>query len=144
MSLITSHNTDTFNIGFDSFDPKDAEYLAEENRVITHEQAHMSAGGAFCGGVSYVYELKDNGKSYIVAGEVPITISEDPDHKVTMSNMETVIRAALAPADPSAQDIAVAGEASSRLAIAQSKQQEKDAQHNIPPVSVLDNQPLFA
>ncbi len=70
--------------------------------------------------------------SYAVAGEVPIDLSEIPDHpSATIDKMETVIRAALAPAAPSAQDYAVAGMAT---AMQQEARVKLDAK-NKPPLS---------
>ena len=83
---------------------------AEQN-IRSHEAAHMSAGGAFAGGVSYVYAKGPDGKMYITGGEVPIQAPEGKTPEETVKNMEIVKRAALAPPDPSAQDLAVAAAA---------------------------------
>ena len=45
---------------------------------------------------------------YAVGGEVSIDISTDGDPKTTKTKMQRVLAAALAPADPSPQDIKVA------------------------------------
>ena len=82
-----------------------------EQRIRAHEAAHMSAGGAFAGGVTYVYSKGPDGKMYITGGEVPIQAPEGKTPEETIKNMEVVRRAALAPADPSAQDLAVAAAA---------------------------------
>jgi len=82
-----------------------------EQNIRTHEAAHMAAGGAFAGGVSYVYAKGPDGKMYISGGEVPIQAPEGKTPEETVKNMEVVKRAALAPADPSAQDLAVAAAA---------------------------------
>lgn len=83
-----------------------------EQKVRAHEAAHMAAGGSLAGGVSYQYQVGPDGKSYIVGGEVPINISAEKTPQATVDKMSQVIRAALAPADPSAQDMAVAAQAS--------------------------------
>lgn len=79
--------------------------------IRTHEQAHMSAGGAFAGVASYIYIKGPDGKDYISGGEVPIQAPEGKTPEETVKNMEIVKRAALAPADPSGQDLAVAAAA---------------------------------
>jgi hypothetical protein len=123
---------------------QDAEYQAEENKVIAHECAHMSGGGGLCGCASYTYELKDNGKAYIVAGEVPISMPNDCDPEVTMGAMQIVINSALAPADPSGQDTAVAGEAFAKMAEAIVKLAEKNNSDKPESRSVFDNMPVFS
>jgi hypothetical protein len=85
-----------------------ARFRQTEENIRTHEAAHMSAGGAFAGGVSYVYAKAPDGKMYVSGGEVPIQAPEGKTPEETARNMEIVRRAALAPADPSGQDVAVA------------------------------------
>jgi len=82
-----------------------------EQNIRSHEAAHMAAGGAFAGGVSYIYAKGPDGKMYISGGEVPIQAPEGKTPEETVKNMEVVKRAALAPPDPSAQDLAVAAAA---------------------------------
>jgi hypothetical protein len=84
-----------------------AKFKQAEQNIRSHEAAHMSAGGAFAGGVSYVYAKGPDGKMYITGGEVPIQAPEGKTPEETVKNMEIVKRAALAPPDPSAQDLAV-------------------------------------
>lgn len=84
--------------------------LTEQN-IRAHEAAHMAAGGGFAGSASYVYAKGPDGKMYVVGGEVPIQAPEGKTPEETIKNMEIVQRAALAPPDPSAQDLAVAAAA---------------------------------
>ena len=106
---------------------KHQEYQAEEDKVIAHECVHMGAGGGLCGCVSYTYEMKDNGKSYIVAGEVPISLPTDfSDPEQMARNMDIIIASALAPSDPSGQDLSVASEARGKSEEAKSKILEKN------------------
>jgi hypothetical protein len=49
-----------------------------------------------------------------VGGEVPIDVSDASTPSATIQKMETVRRAALAPADPSSADIQIAAEASTK------------------------------
>jgi len=87
------------------------ELKATEEKVKAHEAAHKSAGGTMTGPVSYSYTRGPDGKNYISGGEVPISVSSGKTPQETISRMQQVIRAALAPADPSPQDRAVAAQA---------------------------------
>jgi hypothetical protein len=90
-----------------------ARLKAIEEKVKAHEAAHKTVGGTLTGPISYTYTRGPDGKSYITGGEVPIKISTGKTPQETVAHMEQVIRAALAPADPSPQDRAVASQASS-------------------------------
>lgn len=89
------------------------EQLKQTDRdVRQHEMAHQIVGGAYTGGASYEYEIGPDGKRYAVAGEVPIDYGPIPgDPQATIEKMQTVIAAALAPADPSPKDLQVAAQA---------------------------------
>ncbi|MGP8289657.1 putative metalloprotease CJM1_0395 family protein [Vreelandella zhanjiangensis] len=89
------------------------EQLKQTDRdVRQHEMAHQVTGGPYTGGASYEYEIGPDGKRYAVAGEVPIDYGPVPgDPQATIEKMQTVIAAALAPADPSAKDLQVAAQA---------------------------------
>ncbi|GAA3968759.1 putative metalloprotease CJM1_0395 family protein [Allohahella marinimesophila] len=91
--------------------------LASRDREVkTHEQAHASVGGAYAGAPSYTYTRGPDGKQYATGGEVSIdtgAIEGDPD--ATIDKMQQVVRAALAPAEPSAQDRKVAAAASQAI-----------------------------
>ena len=82
-----------------------------EQKVKAHETAHKAVGGALAGAVSYQYAVGPDGKRYIVGGEVSIQTPEGSTPKETVQNMERVVKAALAPADPSSQDRVVAARA---------------------------------
>jgi hypothetical protein len=82
-----------------------------EQNIRSHEAAHMAAGGGFAGSASYIYAKGPDGKMYVVGGEVPIQAPEGKTPEETVKNMEVVQRAALAPPDPSAQDLSVAAAA---------------------------------
>jgi hypothetical protein len=80
--------------------------------VKAHEQAHLAAGGNLVqGAVSYQARTGPDGKSYAVGGEVQIDTSPEATPAATIRKMQQVRRAALAPADPSGTDRAVAAEA---------------------------------
>lgn len=96
-----------------------------EEKVKAHEAAHKSAGGGITGPVSYTYTRGPDDRNYVTGGEVPITISSGHTPQETINRMQQVIRAALAPADPSPQDRAVAAQASN---IMQQARQEQSSQ----------------
>lgn len=83
---------------------------AIDSQVRAHEAAHQS-GPAASGGASYTYTKGPDGVMYAVAGEVPIQIETGSTPQETMSNMQDVIATALAPADPSPQDLSIASKA---------------------------------
>ncbi len=89
------------------------EQLKQTDRAVRqHEMAHQTVGGQYTGGASYDYEVGPDGKRYAVAGEVPIDYGPVPgDPAATIEKMQTVIAAALAPADPSSKDLQVAAQA---------------------------------
>jgi hypothetical protein len=82
--------------------------------VRTHEQAHLSAAGSLAaGGASFEYEKGPDGNKYAVGGEVPLATGTGSTPEEKLRNAERVYRAALAPANPSSQDRAIASQASS-------------------------------
>lgn len=105
---------------------------ATDQEVRRHEMAHQSNGGEHTGGVSYEYQRGPDGQRYAVAGEVSVDHGPVPgDPRATIDKMEQVRAAALAPAEPSAQDRKVAAQASqylmaARLELAQ-QQSEMDS-----------------
>lgn len=106
---------------------QEVERLKERDREVrAHEQAHARAGGPYAGAPSYEYQRGPDGRMYAVSGEVQIDtapISGNPE--ATIVKMETVIRAALAPQEPSAQDSRVAAEARAAKAEAQAELREQ-------------------
>lgn len=86
---------------------------ARDNEVKAHEQAHIAAGGQYVrGGAHFEYQTGPDGEKYAVGGEVSIDVSkESGDPQATITKMQVVIRAALAPANPSSQDRSVAAQA---------------------------------
>jgi len=79
--------------------------------VKAHELAHKAAGGELAGSPTYTYKIGPDGKRYAISGEVPISIEKGNTPQQTIANMEKVKAAALAPADPSPQDLKVAATA---------------------------------
>lgn len=85
-----------------------------EDKVLAHEQAHMNVGGDLAGSASYSYSVGPDGKRYITGGEVPISMPNSGDKEKMLADLEQVKKAALAPAEPSSQDLSVAAEASAQ------------------------------
>ena len=90
--------------------------------VKAHERAHASAGGTTTGAPSYTFELGPDGKKYAVEGEVSVDLSIiEGDPRATIAKLQKVHEAALAPVEPSSQDIKVANSAAQLIAQAQSE-----------------------
>lgn len=83
-----------------------------DTEVRIHEQAHLSAAGQFArGGASFTYQRGPDGVSYAIGGEVGIDVGKEATPEATIAKMQTIKRAALAPADPSAADRSIAAQA---------------------------------
>lgn len=80
------------------------------NHIYAHEMAHKSAGGVYAGAIS----IERNSEGIPVSGHVPIQmpVLNKQNPQQTIDHANTVIRAALAPSDPSGQDYKVANQAS--------------------------------
>ncbi len=99
-----------------------AELANRDREVRAHEQAHATVGGVHAGSPTYTYTQGPDGKRYASGGEVSIdvgAVANDP--QATITKMEIVIRAALAPAEPSAQDRSVASQAQAQMAVARAE-----------------------
>ncbi len=102
---------------------------ARDLEVRQHEMAHQAAGGGHTGAVSYTFERGPDGRMYAVGGEVSIdTSAAGGDPQATLEKAEAIIRAAMAPAEPSAQDYRVAASARAMAAEARAElaQMEED------------------
>jgi len=107
---------------------QEVEALKERDQEVrAHEQAHARTGGPYAGAPSYEFERGPDGKLYAVSGEVQIdTAPIEGDPAATIVKMEVVIRAALAPQEPSGQDSRVAAEARAAKAEAQTELRKKN------------------
>lgn len=79
------------------------------NHIYAHEMAHKAAGGSFAGAIS----IERNADGIPVSGHVPIKmpVLNKANPQQTIDHANIVIRAALAPGDPSIQDYRVAAQA---------------------------------
>jgi hypothetical protein len=84
---------------------------AIDRKVRAHEQAHMAAGSGVTGGASFQYTRGPDGRQYAVGGEVRINVSAGQTPESTLERARIIQAAALAPAEPSSQDRAVAAQA---------------------------------
>jgi hypothetical protein len=104
------------------------ELQRRDKEVRSHELAHAAVGGSFTGAPNYSFETGPDGQRYAVEGEVSVdlsTVAGNPS--ATITKMKKVHAAALAPADPSAQDIQVAANAIQIILQAQSELQIQDS-----------------
>lgn len=125
------------------------ELKARDREVRAHEQAHQAVGGQHAGAVSYTYQRGPDGNQYAVGGEVSISVSPvEGDPQATIEKMRTVRAAAMAPAEPSGQDRAVAAQAmqimlqaQSELAMESDKGSGRQAGDGDEPASAEDREP---
>jgi hypothetical protein len=77
--------------------------------VRQHEQMHVAAGGSvITSGPNYSYAYGPDGKQYAVSGEVGIDTSPGSKPQENIDKGRMIQRAALAPPDPSPQDLQAA------------------------------------
>jgi len=91
---------------------------ARDREVRAHEAAHVAAGREFIrSGPDYILQQGPDGRAYAVGGEVRLDtrpVTGNPEE--TLRKAEVVRRAALAPAEPSSQDVQVAAQAQAMAA----------------------------
>jgi hypothetical protein len=107
------------------------ELQARDREVRAHEQAHVAAGGNLViSGPSYTYQRGPDGRAYAIGGKVQLDVSEvEGDPEASLQKSERIRRAALAPMEPSPQDMKVAASAGqmaarARLDIAVQRREE--------------------
>lgn len=109
---------------------KQVQKLKERDRQVRqHELAHVAAGaGLVTSGASYTYQKGPDGVNYAIGGEVGISTSPGRTPDETIRRAQQIRAAALAPADPSGADRAIAAQASQMELQAQiEKAQESDS-----------------
>jgi hypothetical protein len=103
----------------------DAEAIAKlertEREVVAHENAHKAAAGRFGSAPHYTYTTGPDGKRYISGGDVRVHTPATDDPEEALRNARQVMRAALAPGDPSGADIAAAASAAATAAEASAR-----------------------
>lgn len=107
------------------------ELRARDQEVRTHENAHKTAGGGYVSAISYDTVTGPDGREYAIGGEAQIDSSPiQGNPEATIRKMDIVIRAALAPAEPSSQDYSVARAAQQARLIAQQELKEQQNLEN--------------
>lgn len=135
----TAHQTNadgdsaTFDSKLDQLTDEERQQLDKlkqrDTEVRTHEQAHVSAAGAlFRGGPFYTYQTGPDGRDYAVGGNVKIDTSPGRTPEETVMKAAQMQRAALAPAEPSGADRAVAAKAAQMQAEAQAEIAKKQTE----------------
>jgi len=110
----------TNDMQLDSQELQQLSALKQRDREVrTHEQAHLSAAGQYArGGASFSFQKGPDGHSYAVGGEVGIDVGKERTPEATITKMQTIKRAALAPANPSQADRRIAAQAAVKEATA--------------------------
>lgn len=92
---------------------KQVEQLRQRDQEVKrHEAAHLAAAGQHAtGGARFTYSRGPDGRSYAIGGSVGIDVSPESNPEATIRKANQIKRAAMAPAEPSAQDRSVAAAA---------------------------------
>ena len=137
-----AEKSDQTSNGSSNLQNADAALSAEEQQVVqelkardaevrAHEQAHLSQAGKYAaGGISLSFQKGPDGRRYAVGGEVPISLSEESTPEETVTKMETVQKAAMAPANPSAADRQIAAQAAMKATRARAELQQERAEES--------------
>ncbi len=118
------------------------ELQQRDREVRSHEQAHVAAGGQYVrGGINYTYTRGPDNKQYATGGSVSLDTSPIAgDSEATLEKARVLRSAALAPANPSAQDQSVASAAAQMESKAQSeKTQEQNEDQKSDPINSISN-----
>ena len=102
-----------------------------ELQVRTHERQHVAAAGGFVkSGPVFEYTTGPDGKRYAVGGHVSLDMSPIPNNpEATIRKAQIIKNAALAPADPSGADRAVAASAENMEAKARNEIREEQSEN---------------
>ncbi len=106
---------------------KQLEKMDEE--VHEHEQTHKAIAGPYAGEITYRYVTGPDGKRYAVGGSTPISVPRSRNPEETIRIMNKVRQAALAPGDPSPQDMHMAQVATANEMKAREEIRSKSSQH---------------
>ncbi len=118
---------------------------ARDSEVRAHEMSHLAAaGGLASGGMRLTYQTGPDGRQYAVGGSVKIDTSKAGTPEETIQKAQQIRAAALAPSDPSSQDLQVAAwasqmEAEARNELATQKRSDPEATDSRQALVYLDN-----
>jgi len=112
-------------------DPQDQRRIRElqtrDREVRSHEAAHLATAGPYAeGGAQLQFRQGPDNRFYAVGGEVQLDTSRPEDPEKALDKAETLTRAALAPAEPSSQDLRVAAQARAMAAEARAELQRQE------------------
>ena len=109
------------NLSLSDAELKQVDALKKRDREVrAHEAAHAAAAGSLAkGGPHFDVQYGPDGQAYAVGGEVNIDTSPGRTPEETIQKAKQIRAAALAPAEPSGPDRAVAAEAARLEAQAQ-------------------------
>jgi hypothetical protein len=115
-------------------DQKKVEELKKiDQKVHTHEQAHLSAAGGYArGGAHYDYVTGPDGNRYANSGHVNLDTGKEKTPEATIIKANIIQKAALAPADPSPADNQIAANAAKMAVDAQKELAEQKKGTNEP------------
>ena len=124
--------TQKLNNNPNSEQQKEVQKLRQRDmEVRAHEAAHLAVAGQYAtGGASFQYVKGPDGQRYAVGGEVKIDTSPvKNDPQATVQKAKQIRSAALAPANPSGADRAIAAQATkmemeAQIELAQKKSEE--------------------
>jgi len=107
--------------------------LAQRDREVrAHEAAHKGVAGQYAtGAAQFSYTRGPDGRQYATGGEVGIDASVPGDPADAIRKAQIIRRAALAPAQPSGQDRAVAAQATQMEAQARADLLEEQAESRL-------------
>ena len=113
-----------------------------DSEVRQHELAHKTTGGRYAGNINYTYQQGPDGRRYAVGGSVSMNLSAEPgEPEKTVEKAEQIRKAALAPAQPSVQDLKIAAKAARMKMEAKAKlknpQAKNEGQNNSQNVTQL-------
>ncbi len=101
---------------------RERKFQARLSHVIAHENAHAAAGGSLAG-APVIHADKATGQ---VSGHVPIKMDFGKTADDALRNAQIISGAALAPGDPSPQDLAVSATALSKGASLAASRRENE------------------
>jgi len=140
----STSNNESKNL--DQLELKELQQLKRRDKEVrSHEQAHLSAAGRYAkGGASFTYQKGPDGGSYAIGGEVGIDVAKESSPEATITKMQAIKRAALAPATPSGADKRIAAQANTKESQARQEllktQQEELLQRESTTNSLYENQ----
>jgi len=124
------------------------ELKKRDAEVRAHEQAHLAAAAGLAqGGPTYVFQTGPDGKQYAVGGHVKIDTSKGRTPEETIQKARQIRSAAMAPSDPSPQDMKVAARAAQLEQEATQdlqKQRQEGDEHPAPSFQITDPRQLAA